>query len=186
VSISSVSAYRCARIAGLVSRSAAVEAKTRGASKILRFRMVVRQRPIDCARQRIGLNCPDAHHTNPVGTGRRDDPPRFCRSLEELQPARRIEQVGDALHGRRCRPLPQWSASGTTLECRKKRSNRVSRRRFRLTSSPEPRQNPSKEHIWGITACVSTAWFADSALERNGFEPSVPRSARTGDSATVA
>jgi hypothetical protein len=31
--------------------------------------MVVRPRPIDCARQRTGLNCPDAHHTNPVGTG---------------------------------------------------------------------------------------------------------------------
>jgi hypothetical protein len=28
---------------------------------------------------------------------------------------------------------------------------------------------------WGITACVSTAWFAhDSALEESGFEPSVP------------
>jgi NAD(P)-dependent dehydrogenase (short-subunit alcohol dehydrogenase family) len=52
------------------------EAKTRGASKIPHFRMVVRQRPIDCARQRTGLNCPDAHHTRVTVVARERHCPR--------------------------------------------------------------------------------------------------------------
>ena len=82
-------------------------AEAGGACVVADFGMVVRQRAVDRRGQRAGLHRADAHDADAVGARRRHHRARLRRPVEELQPAGRVQQVGDALHGGRGRALVQ-------------------------------------------------------------------------------